>query len=111
MITVYVVLLTVTMLALFIGGCVGYAYRDKVNHFADEMLTNSMKTWSNTTQGPWVYAHTNFECCGVKDYKDWIEESEQFKYWSYGYWHYNGVENNNRKRRSDDGNNGTVNQI
>lgn len=92
--SVYAGLLGLLMITLFIGGIVGYAYRDSVDGYVGEMLAMSMKNWCNHNQGPWQYAQTHFECCGIKSPKDWVEESEDFKYWSKGYFELEMVSKN-----------------
>ena len=80
----YVVLLTVIMITVFIGGIVGYVYRDSVDDYVENMLGQSLRKWCTKSQGPWKTAQQKFECCGVRGVHDWAPNNTDFEYWAMG---------------------------
>ncbi|CAH1965827.1 unnamed protein product [Acanthoscelides obtectus] len=77
MLMAFSVLLGVIFIFEFSAGIAGYVLRDKTSAYLEQELTRSMNLYTKdiTTAIMWDTIQEEFECCGVKNFGDWEEQT------------------------------------
>jgi len=76
----FAVLLAIIFILEIAAGIAAYAMRAQARKFVSDALYTAVDKYGESNPGimhSWNQAQTDFECCGVKNYTDWIRSTEK----------------------------------
>ncbi|XP_077543566.1 CD63 antigen-like [Haemaphysalis longicornis] len=82
MLMLFSVFLFLILVAEIAAGALGFVYKGKVDHIAENKFTQSLKDYNRETEGKvkpvheaWDFIQSQLKCCGVTGYGDWEKEA------------------------------------
>ncbi|XP_076370015.1 tetraspanin-11-like isoform X1 [Tachypleus tridentatus] len=85
----YFIILSMTFIVLFVGGVLGFVFRNEVEHRVHAGMLKSVKYYMNDTAvtEAWDTVQKQFNCCGIKPngnvaylpYRIWMDMNPNFK--------------------------------